>query len=48
MVQVNANEPRVIKIDGIEMKDLFEEPRKFTLRSQGKSLLVVLLVQLFL
>lgn len=38
MVQANANGPRVIKIDGIEMKDLFEEPRKFTLRSQGKSL----------
>ena len=38
MVECQANEQRVIKIDGIQMKNLFEEPRKFTLRSQGKSI----------
>ena len=37
-VEAQSNEFRVIKVDGIKMQNLFEEPRKFTLRSQGKSM----------
>ena len=37
-VEAQSNDFRVIKVDGIKMQNLFEEPRKFTLRSQGKSM----------
>ncbi|MBR5777245.1 MAG: hypothetical protein IKY22_02100 [Bacteroidales bacterium] len=37
-VEGKANDFRVTKVDGVKMQNLFEEPRKFTLRSQGKSM----------
>lgn len=37
-VEGKSNDFRVTKVDGVKMQNLFEEPRKFTLRSQGKSM----------
>lgn len=37
-VDCAANDFMAVKVQGIDMKPLFEEPKKFTLRSVGKSL----------
>lgn len=36
-VDCSANDFMAVKVEGIDMKSLFEEPKKFTLRSVGKS-----------
>ena len=36
-VDCGANDFMAVKVQGIDMKNLFEEPKKFTLRSVGKS-----------
>lgn len=36
-VEANASDFRVTKVNGIQMQPVFEEPKKITLRSQGKA-----------